>query len=388
MEQRTAGERQRGGGLNRRGNAASSAASDSDAGPDTKPVRRFGTSPPSAFEQPAGRHRSPWGRQGRILPIRWGRIAAGCLVALAVVGALTGYALLRGTGPETAETAGGGSAPAGQPSSDTSRVTVAGPSQSTGDPAGLASASPAPGTGPGLLPSETPVPPPPTASGPAATLVATPAGPRATGPALSLGRTSVDLGQVDSTDTIDLTNTGSTAFTVRIGDVPSYLTAAPRVARLDPGYRTQLVITLDRSAAPVGQLDIPVSVTPSAGTGGGTVHVTAIVTAGPKILSVNAPSSLRAQACATEQSPATGPLTVEVQDPVGMSGGSVTVTAPNGTATTVALQLGSSADDRSTWTAQLGPSTDPGTLALTITVKDLNNRVASQRTSVTVAACS
>ncbi|OHV57272.1 hypothetical protein [Pseudofrankia sp. BMG5.36] len=382
MEQRAAEERQRGESLSRRGNAEGSRAPDAYARRAPRPEEP----PPSA---PAGRHRSPWGRSGRILPIRWGRIAAGSVVALAVVGVLIGYALLSGSGPKMAGTSSGGSAPASRPTDDTNRVTVAGPSP-TGAGAGpnSVSASPAPGTVLGLLPTGPPVPPPPTASRPASTLVATPAGPRSTGPVLTLGRTSVSLGQVDSTDTVDLTNTGTEAFTIRTGGAPSYLDATPRATRLDPGYRTQLVISLDRSAAPVGQLDIPITVAPVSGTGGGTIHVTAVVTAGPRILSAAAPSSLRAQACVTDQAPATGTLTVEVQDPVGMSGGTVATTAPNGATATVALQLGSTTDDRSTWTAQLGPSATAGTLAYTVTVKDLNNRVATKQGSLTVAECS
>lgn len=195
---------------------------------------------------------------------------AGGLVALAVVGVLVGYALLSGSGPKTTSTAGGGSAASGQPSRDTSRVTVAGPS-STGAGTGpdSATSSPAPGTVLEFLPTDLPVPPQPTASRPAASLVPTPAGPRSTGPALTLGRTSVNLGQVDSSDTVDLTNTGTEAVTIRTSGAPAYLDAVPRTSRLDPGYRTQLVISLDRSAAPVGQLDIPITVTPAAGTAGG-----------------------------------------------------------------------------------------------------------------------
>jgi len=375
-----------GGGLSRHGNADAGRGSDSA----TYPLRR-GTQPPpddpSSEAESSGRHRSPWGRSKRILPIRWGRIVAGGLVAVAVVGLLVGYALLSGGGSKPVGTAGDLS-PASQSTGDTSRVTVAGPtSANPGAAPNSDSASPAPGTVVGVLPSALPVPPQPTATRPAASLVATPGVPRSTGPVLTLGRTAVNLGEVDSADTVDLTNTGTESFTVKIGGVPAYLTATPRATRLDPGFRTQLVLNLDRSAAPVGQLDIPITVTPAVGTGGGTVHVTAVVTAGPKILSVTGPSSLRAQSCATDQAPATGTLTVEVQDPVGMAGGSVALTAPNGTASTVTLQLGSTTDDRSTWTAAVGPSASAGALGYTVTVKDLSNRVATRQGSLTVAAC-
>jgi len=48
--------------------------------------------------------------------------------------------------------------------------------------------------------------------------------------------------------------------------------------------------------------------------------------------------------------------------------------------------LASSTDDQSTWTALLGPA-PAGTLSYTISVKDLNSRVASQQGAATVAAC-
>ncbi|MBL7502371.1 hypothetical protein [Frankia nepalensis] len=390
MEQRTVDDGRRRGGLNRRGNAAGAR----DVRPPTPPLSGPLTGPltgPSTIPltgiraaSPSGRHRSPWGTSGRILRPRWGRIAAGTLMAVAIVGGLVGFALLSAGGGNT-DGDEDGSAPAAHQTDDTSQVTVAGPSATAGPP-GTASASPAPGSGLGLLPTMLPVPPPPTAVASTATRIATPAGPRPTGPALVLARTGVDLGSVDSTDSVDLSNTGSAPLTVRVGALPSWLTAVPRASRLDPGYGTQLVITLDRVAAPVGRLDVPIEVTPASGGGGGTIRVTAVVTAGPRILSVT-PPSLRAQDCATDGAPATGTLTVEVQDPVGMAGGTVAVTGPDGATATLALSLDSTIDDRSTWTAQLGPS-PAGVLGYTVTVKDLNNRVATHEGSLTVATCS
>ncbi|ADP79893.1 hypothetical protein [Pseudofrankia inefficax] len=401
MEQRSAGERQRVGGLNRRGNAVGgdSPASRTDPGGrfGTEGVRAMGarTGPHSvplamrsdSGSDPApGRHRSPWGRSGRILPIRWGRIVVGCLVALGVVVGILGFALVsRGGNGGRADTASSGSTGRQPGASNPVAVVAPSPAQA-GAPSGETSgvASPAPGVQE-VLPGQLSSAPPAPTSPPSAAVKVTQPGPRPAGPVLTLGRTSVDLGSVDSTDSVDLTATGTTAVDLRIGGgLPSWLTAVPRTTHLDPGFRTELVITLDRSAAPVGQISVPINVTVATGTGGGTIQVTGAVTAGPKILSVT-PPSLRPQACATDQAPATGPLTVQVQDAIGMAGGTVTVTTADGT-TTLSLQLATSTDDQSTWTASLGPA-PAGTLGYTITVKDLNSRTASQQGSFTVAAC-
>jgi len=101
---------------------------------------------------------------------------------------------------------------------------------------------------------------------------------------------------------------------------------------------------------------------------------------------MTAPSALRASACATQQAPATGTLTVQVQDAIGMAGGTVAVAEPDGQSSTVALRLVTSKDDQSTWSAELGPSA-AGTLGYTVTVNDLNHRTASQQGSLSVAAC-
>jgi hypothetical protein len=397
MEQRTAGERRRGGGLNPRGNAAGAGSDartgivragrfgDDGAGPRTGPERPTHGEP----TPPPGRHRSPWGRPGRILPIRWGRIVAGCLVAAGVGAALVGFALVS-RGGNSGRSAAGSSTASGRAPNATGGLAVLAPSSAGAvSPAGETSgvASPAPGNV-DVYPTElTTAPPAPTAPPSAAVKVSPQPGPRPAGPVLSLARTSVDLGSVDSTDTVDLTDTGTAAVDFRIGGgLPAWLTAVPRATHLESGYRTQLVVTLDRATAPVGQLSVPIEVTPAQGSGGGTIHVSAQVTSGPTIVSVAAPNSLRPSACATDEAPATGTLTVQVQDPVGMAGGSVAVTGPDGQSTTVSLALATTTDDKSTWTARLGPST-AGTLGYTVTVKDLNNRTASRQGSLAVGAC-
>ncbi|WP_045875533.1 hypothetical protein [Pseudofrankia sp. DC12] len=402
MEQRSAGEQQRVGGLNRRGNAIGSDSPTVRSGSTgrfgTEGVRTTGarTGPHSVplamrsgpgFEPPPGRHRSPWGRSGRILPIRWGRIVFGCLVALGVVVGIVGFALVSRSGGGGHAAAAGAGATGRRPGASSPVAVVAPSPAQAGAPSGETSgvASPAPGAHE-ILPSQLSSAPPPPTSPPSPAVQVSQPGPRPAGPVLTLGRTSVDLGSVDSTDSVDLTASGTAAVDLRIGGgLPSWLTAVPRTTHLDPGFRTELVITLDRSAAPVGQISVPIDVTAAKGSGGGTIQVTGSVTAGPKILSVTSPS-LRPQACATDQAPATGPLTVQVQDAVGMAGGTVTVTAADGTTTTLALQLASSTDDQSTWAALLGPA-PAGTLSYTISVKDLNSRAASQQGAATVAAC-
>ncbi|MBX6387837.1 MAG: hypothetical protein IRZ08_02345, partial [Frankia sp.] len=206
------------------------------------------------------------------------------------------------------------------------------------------------------------------------------------GPALAIGRTSVDLGSVDSTDVVDLTNTGGAPVDIRVGALPPWLTAVPGTTRLDPGFQTQLVITLDRAAAPVGTLDVAVSVTPARGTGGGTIRVSAHVAEGPEIVSVRAPG-LRPEQCATEEAPSSGQLTVEVRDVVGIFRGELVTTGPDGQTATVDLTLVDAVDDLSTWAAPVGPVAAGGEVRYTVTVTDLESRVARESGAIAVPAC-
>jgi hypothetical protein len=381
MEQHAAGERRRAAALNPRGNAARGSRAAQRAAAVTTSYRQ-----PAEPPVDAGRHRSTWGRSRRILPIRWGRVAAGGLAVVAAGAGIVGVTLVVGRAGGSGHAVAAGVKP-----EDTSRPAPSGPA---GAPAaGLgptsASASPTPGSRL-LIPSLVPVPPQPTGAAPSVLRVNTTPGP--TGPVLTVSRTRVDLGSVDSTDTVALTDVGTQALTIRVGSLPSWLSAVPRVTSLDPGYQTQLVITLDRAAAPVGAVDVQIPVAPAAGSGGGTIEVTGVVAAGPRILSVT-PPALRAQGCAASAAPAASPaptsgaLAVQVQDAVGMAGGTVAVTNPDGTTAVVPLRLGTTTADQSSWTAELGPA-GAGTLAYTVTVKDLANRTASRQGSLTVASCS
>jgi hypothetical protein len=356
----------------------------------TAPHRRPPAPPPEEGSGGRGRHRSPWGRSGRILPIRWGRIVAGCLAAVAVAASVVAVTLVVGRGGAsptervnvTDRQPGGTSGLA--VSSPAPGDTTAG---TTGD-----SASPAPGVTPPLVGLQS-VPPPPTGAPPTETLAGASVPPRAAGPVLALGATTVDFGSVDATDSVTLSNVGTQAVTVRIGTLPSWLTAVAGTTTIDPGYQTDLVLTLDRASAPIGQLDVQIPVTAVAGSGGGTITVTGVVTGGPRILTVT-PPSLAAGSCATTARAAatatpattTGAFTAQVQDPVGMAGGSITVTASDGTTTTLELTLIAASGDQSSWTVTLGPL-PAGVATYAVTVKDLNNRTVSQSGSLTVAAC-
>jgi hypothetical protein len=398
MEQRTTGEWQRGGGLSRRGNATS--GSDPSMtntriargdGPRTGPPRTdSGSAEPPP---PPGRHRTPWGKPGRILPIRWGRIVVGCLAAAGVCAAIVGFALVSRGGHAARTASGPGSSAAGRGPDAPGTVAVLAPASSSAsagagaptDETGAVS-SPAPGDQADIPPELSSAPPPPSAARSAAVQVSPPAQ-RAAGPILTLGRNTVDLGNVNSTDSVDLTNTGSAALDLRIaGGLPAWLTAVPRTTHLEAGFQTQLVITLDRSAAPVGSFDIPIALSAAKGSGGGTIHVTGQVSGGPRIVSLTPPAALVASACATDQAPAAGSLTVQVQDAIGMAGGTVVVTTPDGQSSTVTLKLVTTTDDQSTWSAPLGPSA-AGTLGYAVTVKDLNDRTASQQGSLGVGGC-
>src|SRR6185369_978826 len=183
MEQRMAAQRQRGAGLNRRGNAAGGTGGATageggngaaagrfytggphGTGPRTGPIGPAARSDSTEPDQPAGRHRSPWGRPGRILPIRWGRVVVGALATAGVITAIIGFALVSRGGSGGRGTAAGGSGAAGQQSDSTNPVAVVAPSPAAGSSgkANSGVASPAPGVQE-IFPTQlTTAPPPPT----------------------------------------------------------------------------------------------------------------------------------------------------------------------------------------------------------------------------------
>jgi hypothetical protein len=305
------------------------------------------------------------------------------LVAAAVLLVVVGLALVHNSGRDPARTA--------RPANDGAvSVSAAEPGDSSA-PHARPGASPSPTSGDTVVAGVSTAAP---AVAPTAAVPATPgprvtsAAPRPVGPALQLARTRVDLGPVDSSDAIQLTSAGTTAVDVRVGALPSWLTAVPRSSQIGPGATTDLVITLDRAAAPTGPLDVPVAVSPARGSGGATVRVTATIADGPRILAVTAaPASLRTEPCTAEGAATTAALTVRVQDATGMFGVGLVVRKADGQTSTTALELGPADGDQSTWTGALGPSASAGSLTYTVRATDLDRRTAEVSGSVTVVAC-
>lgn len=255
--------------------------------------------------------------------------------------------------------------------------------------------------------------------------------PRPAGPVLGLSTTRVDLGAVDSTWRLDLRGEGTAPVDVVVGRTPSWLAVVPNSPRVSPGASTALVISLNRAAAPVGAVDVSVSVDAGNGTGGGNLRITARVDGSPRIESATAaPARITRAGCpasaagsaataattgsrtdattvggtpdgtgtaaagtgaaqgaaAAAGSTDTTTVTVTAVDETGIQSARLTGTFPDGRALDQPLTLGPAAGDRTTWTASL-VAQGTGTIAYTAVVTGITGRTAQASGSVTVLPC-
>lgn len=150
----------------------------------------------------AGRHRSPWGKPGRILPVRWGRvIAAVAAFALIVVSLALILGRLAGDGRAAGPTNRSGGptapfAPAAQGPSDVLTATT-----TTHRPGAAASSTPAAGIATSTAPASVLASPSAVPSGVRSRAAgqsgaaAVPVAPRPTCSVLAVSATTVDLGR-------------------------------------------------------------------------------------------------------------------------------------------------------------------------------------------------
>jgi hypothetical protein len=315
-----------------------------------------------------------------MLPIRWSRVIVVAVALLLAVGSVL-LILLRGS-VEPSRRRGPALGPAAATVAPEGSATPNG----TASEAGRGPASPA--TGIAALPG---VP----ASAPASPdWPGRPAGlvggrdARPSGPVLRLSRTVVDLGPVNSSDTVELVGAGTAPVDVKVGATPSWLRAVPESVRVAAGATVRLKITLDRAAAPIGRVDVSVPVTPIRGTGGGRIRVTATVQHGPQVVSTHAaPVPLRAMPCPAEKGPTVAVVSVTVVDPTGVFDVGLVTHLPDGSSTTTALTLNDASGDRSTWTGGIGPARATGTATYTATATSITGRRAAAGGSVAVEPC-
>ncbi|KJE20941.1 hypothetical protein FF36_04715 [Frankia torreyi] len=347
----------------------------------------------------AGRHRSPWGKPGRILPIRWGRIIA-VVVALALV--VVSLVLIRGRLAGDGRAAGpvhrsgvptAPFAPSAQRPSDVLTATTA-----THRPSSTAAASSTPAVGSAAATTTAPAPAIVSPSG-APTGVRSraagrsgaavvPVAPRPTGSVLAVSATTVDLGPVDSVWRLDLRGEGTAPVDVAVGASPSWLAVVPDRPRVNPGADVPLVITLDRSVAPPGPVDVTVPVNARNGVGGADVRITASVDGPPRIQSVTAaPDRIVRAGCPPAAGVARSTVTVTALDETGIFAVELAAVLPGGRTTTESLSLGQATGDRSTWTGTLASTQDPGTINYTATVTDLEGRRSQSSGSLVVLPC-
>ncbi|MCK9875412.1 hypothetical protein MXD59_06405 [Frankia sp. Ag45/Mut15] len=379
-----------------------------------------------------GRHRSPWGRSGRILPIRWGRIGA---AVLALVVVLAGLVLVRLRLDES-----GHQGRTGAPGERRAMTGTAAPDVLTaapGSPRPHSSAA-AGSAAPGVATASPPDGQPGSADGVAGTAVGPPAGrPSATGgpptarpvgAVLGLSATRVDLGTVDSTWRLDLRGEGTAPVDVVVGRTPSWLAVVADTPRVNPGASVPLVISLNRSAAPVGTLDVSVPVSAANGTGGADLRITARVDGSPRVESATAtpnritragcpaPAAAGAAAPVTSAAAGTGgsaatpdptgatgagagadtaaapvstdttTVTVTAVDETGVRSARLTGTFPDGRTLDQPLTLGPATGDRTTWTARL-VAQSTGTIAYTAVVTSITGRTAQASGTVAVLPC-
>ncbi len=230
------------------------------------------------------------------------------------------------------------------------------------------------------------------AAGRSATAVV-PVAPRPTGSVLALSATTVDLGPVDSVWRLDLRGEGTAPVDVAVGASPSWLAVVPDRPRVNPGADVPLVITLDRSVAPPGPIDVTVPVSARNGVGGADVRITASVDGPPRILSVTAaPDRVVRTGCSpatgvAQSTAATSTVTVTAVDETGIFAVELAAVLPGGRTTTESLSLGTATGDRSTWTGRLASAPDPGTISYTATVTDLEGRRSQSPGSLVVLPC-
>ncbi len=342
---------------------------------------------------PEGRHRSPWGRSGRIMPIRWGRIVA--VVAVFVV-AIGGLVLVRWGTRGASEPAGhdgriaapmsvtASPDPATAPGADPATAPRGEPTPLAAGQAGVAAAEglpapvptgPAPQVDRGLASSGS-ARPPGTVTGPA-------------GPALRLSRSAVDFGDSITSDAVELRNQGRAPVQFAVGPVPGWLEVTPGGGRLDAGTSATLAIMIDRAAAPVGVVRADVRVSAVNGTGGGTVRVRASVSGPPKVVSVIAtPKIVRLGSCPASAGPTVSNVQVVAEDSTGIRSVGVVARMPDGRSAAKQLALDGATGNRSTWSGVIGPAGVAGRVSFTVTVTDFDGLKAEAQDSLVVEGCS
>lgn len=336
--------------------------------------------------RPAGRHRSGWEdeRPEPILPRRRGRVIA--FVVAVLVTAATAF-LLRTWLRPTEEPA--------PPNGDSAPLTITSEAESTsGSEASSASASPAPDASEsGPENSLVTTPPAPSVSPPPAGVVSSrpqvvPPSDLPAGPALSLSTTGLDFGLVETTASFEVASVGTSEVRFAVGPVPSWLSVTPDGGRVAAGQRERVVVTIDRTQAPAGPVDVGVGVSAVAGNGGGTVRVTAQVGGPPQIVTAAAsPSAIFPDRCGSVQRPTQSVVSVTARDSTGIFAVEVTARLPDGRTTTVPLALGTAAGDSSTWSGNVGPATTSGALTFTAVVTDLDGLRSESANSLTVEPC-
>ncbi len=204
-------------------------------------------------------------------------------------------------------------------------------------------------------------------------------------PALRLTAGTVNLGSAQTTGSADLVADGGT-FAFTVGSPPSWLTVSPLSGTVPTGQTEEIVVTIDRAAAPVGAVAATLPVRVPGGRGGGTLIVRASVAAGPTIGPPTvAPAVVYPAGCGAG-APIRPTVTVSVVDPVGLFGVSVDTTVPGGAPVTTDLTLGLASGSRSNWSGSLPASPAAGTVALDVVVTGLDGRQSQRAGSYPVSA--
>ncbi|WP_239377697.1 hypothetical protein [Frankia sp. Cj5] len=334
-----------------------------------------------------GRHRSPWGRSGRILPVRWGRIVAAATALLIVVG-MGAWLRFRPVGAQAVSPHEPAAvAVTGAPGAVAGGVTTPPTPVDTGRGSGNEAAvggAPSP-TGRATMPL-------PMVAADGSARIISPTATAASVAGLVFAPGTVGFGSVNSSATVELRNIGTTAVDYRFAAAPAWLTIAPSAGAVVAGGRATIVFSLDRAAAPVGTVDISVAVAARGGGAAadsrGAIRVTAAVSGPPAIDSVAAvPSIVYPLGCASASSPARSTVSVRATDSTGVFGVRLVARLPDGRTTATSLDLDSATGQQSAWSGPVGPSTTAGPLSFTVTVTNLNGLHADSTGSLDVREC-
>ena len=288
---------------------------------------------------------------------RWSRaswLVAAAIVAVGVLVAAGIVALAGGDDPAQVEVGGSAEVPVAAPASSTAD------SPATTAPASSAVTVPATTTTTVATtpPTAPPTPPPPEPG------------------RLVVGVGTVDLGATAASAAVAISNAGGSPLSWSVAD-PDGPVSAGGGGTLEPGEQAELVVAVDRAAAPEGPVQASLLV--SSDRGEAVIDVIATVERAPVIGGVSfADPAVRVGGCA----PRATTVSVAASDESTLTL-SLTVTGPGGRSTTSTM----ASSGAGSWSGPVGPFAAPGQAQVDVTATDARGNQAATARSLPVQPC-